>query len=118
MGKTDNIFSRAKRYVQEHPRTSFQDAIQKVKGKKRVAGKTLAGPKVKRHPKSTTAKRVAAPKVHRAKGGTIARAKQILKSIEKLEAQRTAIKNKELRDIYALEINKLHYKLKHLKTAS
>lgn len=32
--KTDNVFSRAKAYRAEHPRVSFQDAIQRVKGKK------------------------------------------------------------------------------------
>ncbi len=32
--KADNIFVRAKAYRKLHPRTSFQDAIQKVKGKK------------------------------------------------------------------------------------
>jgi hypothetical protein len=37
--KADNIFVRAKAYVKEHPRTSFQDDIQKVKGK--ISGVTI-----------------------------------------------------------------------------
>ena len=64
MKKADNIFVRAKAYVKEHPRTSFQVAIQKVKGKK-VSG-IKAKPKAKvsgSYTSHKTASRSASPKV-------------------------------------------------------
>lgn len=59
--KSNNIFVMAKAYVKLHPRTSFRDAIQKVKGKKTVSGiKRKSSAKVKpvaRKPKKETVTR-------------------------------------------------------------
>jgi hypothetical protein len=59
--KADNIFVRAKAYVKAHPRTSFQDAIQKVKGKKTVSGvkrkaATVSKPTARKPKKETVTK--------------------------------------------------------------
>lgn len=47
----NNIFKLAKAYVRKHPRTSFQDAIQKVKGKAR---KKVGAVKKKKNPNRQT----------------------------------------------------------------
>ncbi len=113
--KADNIFVQAKAYVKEHPRTSFQDAIKKVAGKK-VSGTKPKAKVAGTRPRTSKPKHVATTRVakHHA-GGRIDRAKKILSHIDKLERERSAIKNREMKDIYALEINDLHKKLKALK---
>lgn len=116
--KADNIFVRAKAYVKDHPRTSFQDAIQKVKGKKVSGTKPKAKVAGTKRPRTTSPAKVAStrPRIHHT--GAIAKAKKIVADIDKLERERKALKNREMKDIYALEINKLHRQLKTLKKAS
>ena len=117
---SDNIFSRAKAYVKAHPRTTFQEAIQKVKGKKIAGVKTkakaparVAGTRKRVQAKPQLIARTAA--MH--KGGSIGALKQsqaIINNIDKMERERAKMKSKELKDISALLINAEHKKLKNI----
>lgn len=122
-----NIFKKAAAYRKAHPRTSFQDAIQKVKGGK-VSGtkkkKAVAGAKPKRKaaaPKRTAVKRVTvnvgrvAPKPVSRIAGTQTKAMKIAKEIEALEQKRKGLKGAEVRDINARTINAKHRELNRLK---
>lgn len=128
----ENIFKKAKAYVKAHPRTSFQDAIQKVKGKGKVSGvkkRKVAGVRktavsgVKRKPVAKkTAVRNVTVKVGRVAGtkrvgaiGAIAKGTKLVNEINRLEKKRAAVTNKELRDIVQLQINANHRKLDSLK---
>lgn len=116
---TENIFKKAKAYVKLHPRTSFQDAIQKVKGKKTVSGvrKKVSGTKRVASP----AKRIAAPKAVTGKKrsvgkiGAVSHAKKLMNDIAKMEKDRAKETSREMRDIYALAINKKHKDLDRVK---
>lgn len=133
---TENIFVKAKAYHKKHPRTSWAECIQKVKGKKSVSGvkrktvgaaKKVSGPKKRiasaTH-RTTPKRKAAAPKVsakrvsvHIGKIGAVGgKAIRIAKEIERLEVQRKAIKGKILRDINARIINAKHRELNAVKS--
>jgi hypothetical protein len=125
MKKSDNIFVRAKAYVKEHPRTSFQDAIKKVAGKKvsgpgKVSGvkKTVKKVSVKKRPRAVGAS-VSSVRVGSSNSvkaiNSLTRAKEIKRNIDKLEKERALLKDRELKDIYSLAINKEHKKLNAVK---
>lgn len=119
MAKKDNIFKRAKAYRAEHPRVSFQDAIQRVKGKisapKKVSG-TTTKPKTIRTRKAAKPVHVSSSRtVSSYKTDWIKKAQAILTKIDKMEAKRTKHKSKEMKDIYAIAINAEHHKLKQLQ---
>lgn len=130
MKKGDNIFVRAKAYVKAHPRTSFQDAIQKVKGKKAVAGveakkavgkvKAKAVGKVKAAPKRKrrVAGVIASSNPARRTAGTVCglgKAIGLENDIMKMENIRAKAKTRELRDLVQIKINKAHAQLKALQ---
>lgn len=122
MRKADNIFVKAKAYRKEHPRISFQDAIKKVSGKKVSGAKKITG--AKKVKVAGTRKRTTKPaKVGTSRPaanksiGRIDKGHALVKQIDQLERKRKAIKNKELRDIYAFEINGIHKRLNQLKRA-
>lgn len=121
--KSDNIFVRAKAYVKAHPRTSFQDAIQKVKGKKTVSGvkrKSSAKAKVAtRKPKKETVTkttRVTAT-VGRAVGrigsvnGTEKTGLKLLNNINRLTVKLKTTKGADARNFIKRLINAEHDKL-------
>lgn len=126
MKKADNIFVRAKAYRKEHPRTSFQDAIKKVAGKKvsgakpakKIAGKPVKSSVAGTRKRRTEPARVATSRGYAKRTGTrLERAKEITGQINKLEGERSAVKSRDMKDIYAAEINGLHKKLDALKRA-
>lgn len=117
MVKADNIFVRAKAYVKAHPRTSFQDAIQKVKGKAKVSGvkrKTKAPvvrKAIKRVSKVIKAVRPAKTRFEVVGKTPYNAAMSLLKEIEKLEKKYKKAKTKAEKDVLAFLINKQHDKL-------
>jgi hypothetical protein len=120
-----NIFKKAKAYVKAHPRTSFQDAIQKVKGGKSVSGvkrkKAVTGTK-RKAVTGTKRKRVTGVKVASSVGRVgatdpIKKGKAIVGKIDSLTQQRAKEKNKEMKLLLAYAINAEHDKLDKLKRA-
>lgn len=129
MSKSDNIFVRAKRYVKEHPRTSFQDAIKIVAKKKTVSGvkkrkvsgvkKSASGVKKVGAIKRTVKRRVSGTVKRAGLGsssmGSVERARALVRDIDRLERKRAREKSREMRDIIQLEINSHHDKLDRIK---
>src|ERR1700684_1585832 len=111
MKKADNIFVRAKAYRKEHPRTSFQDAIKKVAGKK-VSGpvkkraaaskKTAVTPGRTRSAVSGTRKRVTAKKVA-SSTPKISKKEELLRAYMRIDEYETQLKN-EKRAAYKKEL--------------
>lgn len=127
MAKSDNIFVRAKAYVKVHPRTSFQDAIQIV-SKKKISGtkKKVSGVKrkvsgTKKVAGTVKRKRTTTHLVHSTsapKHTIIERGKALIRQIDKLELQRKNEKNRDMKDIIQVEINKCHRKLREIKKSA
>lgn len=129
MSKSDNIFVRAKRYVKDHPRTSFQDAIKIVAKKKTVSGvkkkkvsgikKSVSGVRKTVSLKRSVKRRVSGTVKRSGLGsttiGSVERARSLVRDIDRLERKRAREKSRELRDIIQLEINSCHDKLDHIK---
>lgn len=113
-----NLFSRAKQYTKDHPRTSYQDAIKKLSGKK-VSGVKKAAPAKKRKVHSVTGNtKVSGTKTKReGVNDLVMKAKKIIARIETMERDRAKEKDKDLRDVYSIAINAEHKKLRNLKTA-
>jgi hypothetical protein len=121
----NDIFTRAKEYRKAHPRTSGQDAIQKVKGKKVSGAKKPVKRAIAAKPaKPAKAKKAAPRKVINVRVGKVAkaaprvtplaRAQKIINTIDKLEAKRSAQPNKYMKDVVQLVINAEHKKLDSL----
>ena len=122
MAKSENIFVRAKAYQKMHPRTAWAECIQKVKGKKSVSGavksKSVSGTRKKRTRISTHPVISSRSVSTRAVLTRIAKGRALLNEIDKLEAKCKEIKNRDLKDLYYIEINSLHRKLKNLKKSA
>lgn len=124
--KTGNIFSKAAAYRKDHPRTSFQDAIKKVSGKKvgavkkkvSVTGHTKPKKKtVIKTERLTTIGRVAPRRsaVSTAMPAAYRSGMAILKNIDKMEAELKKTKGVDAKNLLKTLINKQHDKLDHLK---
>lgn len=130
--KKDNLFSRAKAYVVDHPRTTYQEAIQKLSGKKVSGTKKVSG--VKKSVGKVTGKPKVAGTRKRIAGGArvastngqkstlgrltgIPKAEALLRDIDRLERKRAKVTHKELRDIIQLEINSKHHALNGIKNS-
>lgn len=110
MKKADNIFVRAKAYRKQHPRTSFQDAIKKVSGKRKVSGTPKVSGVKKRKVSGTPKVKVASASQKKAIGslGTVSgfsKAKSLQSKIDRLETKRASESRKVYKDIIQLEIN-------------
>lgn len=130
-----NIFKEAKKYRDVHPRVSFQDAIQKVSGKRAVSGAKKPAAKkkvglvqycappaisgVKKKKKRIGLVNYNVPVVNVGKQpaaiGALSKGKEILKTIATLEADRRRAKTKDAKDLLSLVINKEHDKFDALK---
>lgn len=114
----ENIFKKAKAYVKLHPRTSFQDAIQKVKGTKKS---TVSGTKPKK--KTVTTKTVKKATIGAIKRHTSPKkinsaythGTKILGQIDKLEADLKRAKGNDKKTFIKIAINAKHDELDAVK---
>jgi hypothetical protein len=121
--RADNIFVRAKAYRDLHPRISFQDAIQRVKGGRAIKG-TKPARVVKAKVTGTRKRKVVVEKIYSTNPGRrlainvgiVARGQKIINEIERLERERAKHSDKTTKDFFALAINKEHEKLRNLST--
>lgn len=118
---SENIFKRAKAYQKLHPRTSWPECIQKVKGKKVSGSKPkvkVSGVPKKRRSRINTHLVGSTRTTVRSVESRIQKGTKILKKIESLEAKAKDVSNKDLKHLYYAEINALHVRLNKLKKSA
>lgn len=111
-----NIFTRAKEYQKQHPRTSWADCIQKVKGKgkstvsgvKKKRKAAVTGP-VKRKPVKRAS--VGRAPATRSASNPYQKAMSIVSKIDRMEDKLKQTKGREARKVIQVFINKEHDKL-------